>query len=91
MDLPADALVTNLRRARRAGPSGHTAELVRLLLDDPGAVDAFARVATRLARAQVPPAVARAVGLGRLVALRKPSGDVRGLVVGDFLRRLVAT
>ena len=32
----------------------------------------------------------RALSLGRLVALQKPSGGVRGLVVGDFLRRLVA-
>ena len=34
--------------------------------------------------------IAAAIGMGRLIALQKPSGGVRGLVVGDFLRRLVA-
>ena len=51
---------------------------------------AFADAATLLARAQVPTAIAAAIALGRLVALRKPSGGSRGLVVGDLLRRLVA-
>ena len=32
----------------------------------------------------------QALGLGRLVALQKPNGRVRGLVIGDLLRRLVA-
>ena len=36
----------------------------------------------------MPPAIASALGLGRLVALTKPSGRVRGIVVSDFLRRL---
>ena len=48
------------------------------------------RAATDLARAQVPPGIAAAIGLGRIVALQKPKGRVRGIVVGDFLRRLVA-
>ena len=34
--------------------------------------------------------LAAAIGLGRIVALQKPNGRVRGIVVGDFLRRLVA-
>lgn len=44
----------------------------------------------RLARADIPTPTAKALGLGRMVALQKPSGGVRGLVIGDFLRRLVA-
>ena len=32
----------------------------------------------------------QALGLGRLVAIQKPNGRVRGLVIGDLLRRLVA-
>ena len=78
------ALLANVRRARRSaapGPSGLTAELARLLLDDPEV--------SVLARAQAPASTARAITLGRLVAIRKPSGGVRGIVVGDFLRRLV--
>ncbi|CAE7295982.1 pol [Symbiodinium natans] len=31
-----------------------------------------------------------ALGLGRMDALRKPTGGTRGLVIGDFLRRLIA-
>ena len=87
------ALLTNLRRARKGsapGPSGFTAEMLRLVLDDEEATLAFADAATLLARAQVPTAIAAAIALGRLVALRKPSGGSRGLVVGDLLRRLVA-
>ena len=42
------------------------------------------------ARGAVPPAIASALGLGRLVALTKPLGRVRGIVVSDFLHRLVA-
>ena len=30
-----------------------------------------------------------AIRLGRLTALRKPNGGVRGIVVGDIVRRLV--
>ena len=87
------ALLSNLQRARKAaapGPSGHTAELIRLVLDDEADSDRFVRVAQQLAKAAVPPVVARALGLGRIVALTKPSGRVRGIVVSDFLRRLVA-
>ena len=32
----------------------------------------------------------KAIRLGRMTALSKPDGGVRGIVVGDFLRRLVA-
>ena len=47
----------------------------------------FVRAATDLARAQVSPGIATAIGLGRIVALQS---RVRGIVVSDFLRRLVA-
>ena len=93
VDLPRPALLANLRRSRRGtapGPSGYTAEIARLILDDAAVVDLLGAVAARLARAELPPAIAAALGLGRLVT-RKPAGGVRGIVVGDFLRRLVAT
>ncbi|CAE7358847.1 unnamed protein product, partial [Symbiodinium sp. CCMP2456] len=96
--LPASALLTNLRRSRRGaapGPTGLTADIARLLLDDANSSEAFCEVAQLLARARLPTSIASALGLGRLglgrlVALRKPAGGVRGLVVGDFLRRLLA-
>ena len=48
------------------------------------------RAAERLANADVPEQVLQALRLGRMVALRKPNGRVRALVVGDVFRRLVA-
>ena len=60
------------------------------ILDDSAAVDSFGAVATRLARAQLPATIAQALGLGRLIAIRKTGGGVRGIVVGDYLRRLIA-
>ena len=48
------------------------------------------RAAERLANADVPEQVLQARRLGRMVALRKPNGRVRALVVGDVFRRLVA-
>ena len=38
----------------------------------------------------MPRDITKALGLGRLVALQKPNGTVKGIVVGDLLRRLVA-
>ena len=49
----------------------------------------FAEFAQSLAVADVPHQVLRILGLGRLIALKKPGGGVRGIVVGDVLRRLV--
>ena len=45
--------------------------------------------ALRLAQADVPSVVLDGLRVGRLVALRKPNGRVRALVVGDVLRRLL--
>ena len=47
------------------------------------------RAALALARADVPAAILEGLRLGRMVALQKPNGRVRGLVMGDVLRRLV--
>ena len=92
-NLPATQLLTNLRRARKGaapGPSGYTSEVLRLVLDDEGTTNQFVAVATRIANADLPPQISQALGLGRIVALQKPNGRVRGIVVGDLFRRLVA-
>ena len=93
VDLPDDLILTNLRKARKGaapGPSGLTADTLRILLDDDTATSNLIRVARKLAQAGIPAAVAQAIGLGRMVALTKPNGRVRGIVVGDVLRRLVS-
>ena len=73
----------NLRRSRKgaAGPSGLTADTLRLLLDDEETTTQLATVAQQLANAQVPTSIAAAIGFGRVVALR---------AIGDVLRHLVA-
>ena len=91
--LDSRALLTNLRRARKGaapGASGFTAEIAGVVLDDVESSQAFADVATLLAQAQIPATILPAFGLGRVVAFTKPSGGTRGLVVGDFIRRIVA-
>lgn len=53
--LPPYQFLTNLRRARKGaapGPSGPTAEVLRLVLDEEDATQAFITVATQLANAQ---------------------------------------
>ena len=52
--------------------------------------DLLTQVASLLAAGQVPGEILEAIRLGRLTALSKPDGGVRGIVVGDILRRLVA-
>ena len=55
--LDRTALLANLRRARRGaapGPSGYTAEILRLVLDEEDASQLFFEVASLLARAHVP-------------------------------------
>ena len=47
-------------------------------------------MAESLARAEVPDAVTQTIRMGRMTALRKPSGGVRGIVAGDIISRLVA-
>ena len=44
----------------------------------------------RFARADIPDEVLQVMRVGRMTALQKPTGGVRGIVVGDFVRRLVA-
>ena len=45
---------------------------------------------SKLACGDVPEEVIDGIRLGRLTALNKPDGGVRGIVVGDIIRRLVA-
>ena len=60
------------------------------VLENEGDSDLFVRVASLLASGNVPTAIAQAIRLGRMTALSKPDGGVRGIVVGDIIRRLVA-
>ena len=67
-----------------------TNEHLRPLLDSERDMHLFFRVAELLARGDVPENVASVLRKGRLTALQKPGGGVRGTVAGDVIRRLVA-
>ena len=91
--LDHEIFAKNLRVARRGaagGPSGMTSDHLRPLLESEEETMRFWRFAQDLARAIVSDDVVDAIRLGRLTALRKPNGGVRGIVAGDIIRRLVA-
>ena len=82
-----------LRTARRGaapGPSGMTSDHLFPLLESDHDSDLFCQVGSLLATGNIPTEVLEGFRLGRLTALRKPDGGVRGIVVGDIVRRLVA-
>ena len=88
-----DRFNKNVRSAKRgaaAGPSGMTVEHLHPLLDFPKDLKLFNEVAERVARGQVPESIQAAIKMGRMTALSKDDGGVRGIVVGDVVRRLVA-
>ena len=83
----------NLRSSRRGvvgGPSGMTSERLRPLLDEQRGTHVLFRLGENLAKAQVSPVAAHLLTAGRMTALAKEDGGVRGIVTGDVLRRLVA-
>jgi hypothetical protein len=81
--------VRTARRGAAPGPAGTTNEHIRLLLADGEDLRLLHAAANRLANADIPPAILQALKLGRVVALKKPNGKIRGLVVGDTFRRIV--
>ncbi len=67
-----------------------TMEHLRTLLDSPRDTQSLYVVCELLARGLVPNSIRDIVRIGRLTALQKPSGGVRGFVAGDVIRRVVA-
>ena len=76
--------------AATSGPHGMTAEHLRPLLDDVRKMRLLSCLASNLAVADVPGVAVQMVRVGRLTALTKPDGGVRGIVAGDVVRRLVS-
>ena len=71
------------RRGVAAGPSGMNSDQLFQLLDSE--CDSMNEFASLLASE-----VMEILRMGRITALSKPEGGVRGITVGDILRRLVA-
>ena len=88
--LDDEQFAKNLRSARRGaalGPSGMTTLFP--LLESTNDTQAFCQLGNLLAQGEVPPG-ALSIMKRRMTALQKPSGRVRGIVVGNTFRRLVA-
>ena len=91
--LDFDVFTWNIRCARRGaagGPSGMTAEHLRLILESDSETAAFFRAAQDVARAEVAHDVFTLLRMVRLTALQQPAHGVRVIVCGDLVRRLVA-
>ena len=67
-----------------------TTEHLRPLLDSQRDMHLFHEVCQQLARAEVSQTIVDAIRLGRITALTKPNGGVRGIVAGDVIRRFTA-
>ena len=70
--------------------SSHVWRHPRPLLEASRDTNFLYRVASFLARGQVPPSIIDVIRVGRLTALRKSNGGVRGIMVGEVIWRLVA-
>ena len=65
-------------------------EHLQPLLDHPRDLRAFLNADEKVSRAHIPPAIQEAIRLGRLNALQKANGGVRGIFAGDIVRRLAS-
>ena len=65
-------------------------EHLRTILGNPPETHLLFRAGELLARAQVPNTIVDIIKVGRLTALSKPNGGVRGIVARDVIHRLVA-
>ena len=93
LELDEGSFSKNLRSARKgaaAGPSGMTTDHLRPLLDNVRDLHMLFLVGEQLATGKAPHEVVETVRMGRLPALTKPNGGIRGIVSGDVVRRLVS-
>ena len=78
----------NVRSARRGaapGPSGMSVEHILGLVESDHDMDIFCSFATIVSQGHVPRGVLEGLRMGRVTALRKPDGGIRGIVVGDIV------
>ena len=101
-ELPRDLTVFNLdevlfgknvrsgRKGAAGGPSGMTHDHLRPLLESPKDLHLLYTVCDLFAKGQMPGEVVQAIKLGRMTALQKDGGGVRGIVAGEVIRRVTA-
>ena len=93
LELDEGLFSKNLRSARRgatAGPSGMTTDHSRPSLDNVRDPHLLFSVREQLATGKAPQEVVEIGRMGRLTALKKPNGKIRGIVSGEGVRRLVS-
>ena len=86
--LDAERFIKSIRSARRGaagGPSGMTTEHLRPMMDNMNDMERLCLLGGIMARGEVPVRVEPAIRLGRMT-----DGGIRGIVVGDVFRRLIA-
>ena len=91
--LDLERFAKKLRGARKGaapGPSGMTANHLRILLDDDNMLRLLFKAALQISHGNIPNGTRSGIRTGRLTALQKDDGGVRGIVAGDILRRIVA-
>ena len=91
--LDEDWFVQHVRCARRgaaAGPAGMLADHLQPMLDTARDTSLLFQFASVLACGHALPTVVEAIKMVRITALKKPTGGVHGIIVGDVFRRLVA-
>ena len=84
-DLSEKVFCKNVRSARKGGargPSGMTTDHLRPLLESTKDTPLLFTVAEVLSRERIPDQVGRSLRLGRMTALRKDGGGVRGICRG---------
>ena len=85
-------LLEALRSAGRGSAqdlAGMRYEHLRVLVEDDQMWSLFGDLAQDFAQAEVPHDVMQALRVGRMTALREKGDEVRGIVAGSVLRRLV--
>ena len=83
--LSHESLLKNLKSSKRraaGGLSGMTGSLTVI-------AERFWNMCQAFARTEILNEILQAVRMGRMTALQKPNGGVRGIVAGDIIRRLV--
>ena len=92
LKLDASKLLASLKSAGRSSApdlGGTRYEHLRVLIEDDEVWPLVVALCQAVASADVPEPVAAALALGRMTALQKANGKVRGIVVGNTIRRLV--
>ena len=67
-----------------------TTEHLRPMMDSMNDMERLCLLGGIMARGEVPVHVEPAIRWGRMTALQNPDGGIRGIVVGDVFRRLIA-